>query len=318
VRRALELFGLLACAWLFACGSAGSGSGKDASSTTDADATVISDASPSDAIPMRDASTSSPDATSGADAGAPMDATSATDASWWHPVLDMVWDWQLVTPVVPAAGIQVYEIDMFDNTSTVIASLHGMGAKILCYVDMGSWESYRPDANQFPQSVLGAQYAGFPDERWLDIRQIALLTPIVHARFDLALSKGCDGIEADNVDGYDTTAHESTGFPLTYQDQLTYNRFLASEAHARGMAIALKNDINQIVDLEPDFDCEVSEQCFQYMECTMMMPFLHAGKAVFEAEYQLDPSTYCPMAVQLHISAIRKHPNLDSYRVGCP
>ena len=36
--------------------------------------------------------------------------------------------------------------------------------------------------------------------------------------------------EPDNVDGF----ANGSGFPLTSSDQLAYNRFLATEAHARG------------------------------------------------------------------------------------
>ncbi len=55
-------------------------------------------------------------------------------------------------------------------------------------------------------------------------------------RLDLAVTKGCDGVEPDNMDGY---ANDS-GFPLTAEDQLTFNRFIANEAHRRGLAVGLK------------------------------------------------------------------------------
>jgi hypothetical protein len=45
-----------------------------------------------------------------------------------------------------------------------------MGRRVICYLDVGSWENYRPDASQFPISVRGRRYEGFPNERWLDIR----------------------------------------------------------------------------------------------------------------------------------------------------
>lgn len=53
-------------------------------------------------------------------------------------------------------------------------------------------------------------------------------------RLDVAVYKGCDGVEPDNVDGYTN----NTGFILTAEDQLMYNRFLADEAHERGLLIA--------------------------------------------------------------------------------
>lgn len=246
-------------------------------------------------------------------AGAPQ-----TTGGWWLPTLDSSWDWQLAVPVDTTTVASVYEIDLFDNDVDVIAALHDKGRAVLCYTSMGAWESWRPDAATFPAALRGAVYKGFTDERWLDVRQLDALRPIIKARFDQALQKGCDGIEADNVDGYDTSAHESSGFPLVYADQLAFNRLLAHEAHARGMAIALKNDINQAADLQPDFDCAVSEECFSYGECDFLKPFTMAGKAIFEAEYALDPSQFCADAKARHIGAIEKHQNLDAWRAGCP
>jgi hypothetical protein len=251
----------------------------------------------------------------GADAAS--DGTSQAPG-WWHPTPGMTWDWQLVVPIDQTAMVDVYDIDLFENAADVVAGLHARGRKVICYVDLGSWESYRPDASSFPSSILGAMYVGYPNERWLDIRRIDLLTPIVRSRLDMAKAKGCDAVEADNMDGYDTNTHESSGFPLTYQDQIAYNRFVAGEAHARGMAIALKNDIFQVMDLLSDFDMEVNEQCFQYSECNLVEPFVQAGKPVFECEYNLTADQFCPQAKPLNVSAIQKHVNLDAFRVGCP
>jgi len=67
--------------------------------------------------------------------------------------------------------------------------------------------------------------------------------------------KGCDGVEPDNVDGYTN----DTGFNLTSNDQIQYNKFLANEAHQRGLSIGLKNNLDQIEVLEPFFDFAVNE-----------------------------------------------------------
>jgi hypothetical protein len=144
-----------------------------------------------------------------------------------------------------------------------------------------------------------------------------ILGPIITARFQLAKSKGCDGVEPDNVDGYDTTAHESSGLPLTYADQIAYNERIADLAHSLGMSVGLKNDINQTTDLEPFFDWALSEQCFQYGECQYFAPFTQAGKAVFEVEYSLATSAFCAEANALNFNALRKRNSLDAYRVAC-
>jgi hypothetical protein len=243
--------------------------------------------------------------------------TVTVTSGMWVPAANTSWDWQLTTPVNTAANVTVYEIDMFENSAAVMAALHAQGRKVICYINAGSWENWRPDAASFPASVKGAKYQGFANEKWLDIRAWPILGPIMTARFNLAKSKGCDGIEPDNIDGYDTTAHASTGFPLTYSDQKVYNMRLSALAHSLGLSIGLKNDINQAADLQPAFDWALSEQCFQYGECNFFKPFTDAGKAVFEVEYDRAPATFCPQANALNFNAIAKHPSLDSYRAAC-
>ena len=120
-------------------------------------------------------------------------------------------------------------------------------------------------------------------------------------------------IEPDNVDGYSN----NSGFPLTAQDQLAYNTFLANAAHARGLSVGLKNDLDQVTALQPLFDWALNEQCFQYAECDMLIPFATAGKAVFQAEYEGATSAFCPQAKAMRFSAMLKHLLLDAFREAC-
>ena len=118
----------------------------------------------------------------------------------------------------------------------------------ICYFSAGSFENWRPDAAAFPASVKGSSN-GWPGENWLDIRQWSVLGPIMGARMDLAVSKGCDGVEPDNMDGYSN----STGFPLTAADQITYNTNIANLAHSKGLSVGLKNDV-----IRPPSSCPTS------------------------------------------------------------
>lgn len=261
---------------------------------------------------------------------------SATGADW-PPILDPnpavqppKWDWQLALPVQvnPDPTIKIYDIEMFQNEkSGIVQTLHSKGYKVICYLDTGSWENWRDDAASFPSSILGAVYSGFPDERWLDIRDVnsaksqtgMALATILSARFDRAKNMGCDAIEPDNIDGYDTTAHSASGFPLTYDDQIYFNLWVANQAHSRGMLVGLKNDINQAHDprIYNTFDFVVSEQCFQYNECGYFSHFLGLNKPVFEAEYRLDLAKFCSKAKASRISAIKKRNSLNATRSDC-
>lgn len=231
----------------------------------------------------------------------------------WQPALMTSWQIQFTGRLDQSVNATMYDIDLFDNAASVVASLHAKGRKAICYISAGTWEDWRPDAGQFPSSVKGNDVSGWPGERWLDIRRLDILGPIMKARMDLCKAKGFDGIDPDNVDGYTN----NTGFPLTYQDQLTYNIFLANEAHARGLSIGLKNDLLQVNDLLPYFDWALNEQCFQYDECSYLLPFIRAGKAVFEIEYDLSVSQFCHRANAMNFNAMKKQRSLSAWRQPC-
>ena len=234
----------------------------------------------------------------------------------WRPALNTSWQIQFDTPVDQTVDALLYDIDLFDNDTAVVAALHALGRKVICYTSVGSWEEWRPDADQFPPAVIGNDYLGWPGEKWLDIRQIDQLAPIIRARLDACRDKGFDGVDPDNLDGY----ANATGFPLTAQDQLNYNIWLANEAHARGLAIGLKNDVEQIADLLPYFDWIITEDCFDQGWCDQLLPFVAADKAVFAIEYTdmgMTTEQFCPQANALNFNGLLKHRDLDAWREAC-
>jgi Glycoside-hydrolase family GH114 len=133
--------------------------------------------------------------------------------------------------------------------------------------------------------------------------------------------QGVRRVDFDNVDGYAS----DTGFRLTATGQLRYDTFLANLAHKLGLAVALKNDEQQIPVLLPYFDFAIDEQCFQYAECTTVQnagygldEFTRAGKPVFDIEYTLTLAQFCPAARRDHFNALRKDLTLDAWRQACP
>ena len=200
--------------------------------------------------------------------------------TWQKPQLGSSWYYQLTGELNSSIDADIYDIDLFETSSETIADLHDANRSVLCYLSAGSFEPYREDSDAFNTADLGNTLDGWPDERWLDIRS-ANVQSIIAKRIALAREKGCDGVETDNVDGYTN----DTGFDLTYADQLAYNRFLAQTAHENGLYIALKNDFDQVADLETDFDLVVSEQCLYFNECQKLEPFSSADKPVLNVEY---------------------------------
>ena len=198
------------------------------------------------------------------------------------------------------------------NTQATIDRIHKYKAKAICYISAGTWEKWRPDAKKFSAAVKGKSN-GWRQEKWLDIRQTALLLPIMQTRITMCKNKGFDAIEFDNVDGY----LNNTGFPLSNLDQVYYNSLLANMAHAAGLLAGLKNDSNQITELLPFFDFAINEQCFQYQECDQLRLFINANKAVFNVEYKLKPSKFCRQALSMRFNSIKKRLNLGEEVIFC-
>ncbi|AYL35694.1 MULTISPECIES: endo alpha-1,4 polygalactosaminidase [Streptomyces] len=230
----------------------------------------------------------------------------------WRPRPGTDWQWQLSGRLDTSVDVPVYDIDGFDHSKETVAKLHRDGRKVICYLSTGAWEDFRPDADDFPKSVIG-RGNGWEGERWLDIRRTDVLEPLMAERLDMCRDKGFDAVEPDNMDGY----RNRTGFPLTADDQLRYNRLVARLAHERGMSVGLKNDLDQIPELVDDFDFAVNEQCAQYGECAELTPFVEADKAVFHVEYELSTDRFCADSRRLELSSLLKKYELDAWRRAC-
>ena len=243
----------------------------------------------------------------------PPTPTPPPPGSPWTPPPGTSFQIQFSGTVDTNLAVQMFDVDAYDTSATTIAAIKAKGAKVVCYFSAGSYENYRTDTASFPASVLGNTLSGWPDERWLDIRQVEVLRTIMGKRMDVAKQKGCDGVDPDNMDGYTN----ATGFPLVAQDQINYNKMIAEEAHKRSMSVSLKNDVEQVNALAPYFDFAINEQCFQYNECGAYSAFTGLNKAVFGIEYTLDPAIFCPKANAANFDFIKKNLSLDAFRISC-
>ncbi len=234
-------------------------------------------------------------------------------ASYWTPRPDNSWQIQFSGDLNLDLEVDIFFLDLFDTPEEVISDLHDQSIRVVCYFSAGTLEDWRPDAGSFPATILGNELSDWPGERWLDIRDLQALGPIMMGRIRLAVQKGCDGVDPDNVDGY----INETGFPLTANDQLAYNIFLANAAHQNNLAIGLKNDLEQAEQLLPFFDWALNESCFALDECSLLLPFVKAEKPVFIIEYELKPQEFCPKANQMGVNALQKRLELDAFRFPC-
>ena len=245
-------------------------------------------------------------------------ATVQTDADYWTPAAGRRLQIQYADyPVDMTVNADIFALDLFETPQETIDQLHAEGKKVICYLNTGAWEEYRPDAQDFPETIIGNDYEGWPGEKWLDISRYEEFAPIMQARFDLAAEKECDGIDADNMQNYE----EDTGWNLSADDQRTYNLWLSEQAHRRGMSIGLKNDADQAEQLAAYFDWSLIEDCQVYDFCDMLLPFVEAGKPVFQVEYTdyfSTTSDFCAQAVRHGFSGFLKNRELDAWVSYCP
>jgi hypothetical protein len=243
--------------------------------------------------------------------------TSTAEFVYWKPgTRDRLQIQFTGLPMVLQKDVKVYDLDLFDTDKETVESIHKAGARVICYINAGAWEEWRPDAANYPKEIIGRDYSGWPGEKWLDIRRLDVLEPVLSARFDLCKQKGFDGVEPDNLDGY----QNETGFNLNAADQLTFNKWLANMAHSHGMSIGLKNDPDQMEKLVMDFDFTVMEECLVSEWCDDALPFIQQGKAAYAVEYTDQAkslSPYCDQARKLGVLPLLKHRDLDAWRSTC-
>lgn len=126
----------------------------------------------------------------------------------WTPKVGDTWQIILSHPPILAEAdtattpnVSIFDIDLFDTPTETITQLHKLGKKVICYFSAGSYEDWRPDAKNFTDADKGKQLDGWPGEKWLNIGN-SNVRAIMKKRIELAKSKGCDGVDPDNVDGY--------------------------------------------------------------------------------------------------------------------
>lgn len=222
--------------------------------------------------------------------------------------------WQIqYTGSLEVEDAAIVNIDGADASEEVVSQVRERGGYAVCYINAGAFEPWRADASRYPEGLLGKGMVDWPAERWVDIRRLDILMPILEARMDACLDKGFQAVDPDNVDGwvYDT------GFDLTRADSVALVQALARAAHARGLAIGLKNGIEIISQVVDTVDFAVNEQCVAHGECGAYQPFIARGKAVLHVEYEGSRDSVCS-ARPPGFSTVIKDDALGPDRIACP
>jgi len=107
----------------------------------------------------------------------PLERRQTSPKSIWQPpvgakfqiILDSYFGRNRNAELVPADA-DIYDVDLFDITSDVIQRLHNRGKKVICYMNAGSSESWRPDFASIKAVDKGDVMKEWRREQWLDIR----------------------------------------------------------------------------------------------------------------------------------------------------
>jgi hypothetical protein len=252
--------------------------------------------------------------------------TSGNGTVKWQPAVGVKWQIELLYALNDTSvDADVYDIDLFDNDKTMISKLQGLGRKVICYFSAGTYEKWRSDASDFASADLGNNLHDWPGEKWLDTNSNNV-RKIMQTRLDLAVTKGCDGVDPDNIDAYDN----SNGLKLTKDDAINYVNWLAGQAHSRNLSVGLKNGGAIIDSVLSNMQWSVNEQCAQFTECDTYAAFTEAGKPVFHIEYPKGDTTNnnqavttsqkssaCNAASAGNFSTVIKNMDLDNWVEYC-
>jgi hypothetical protein len=167
-----------------------------------------------------------------------------------------------------------------------------------------------PDAGRIPSRALG-ETAG-SGRRWLDIRDWETLEPVLADRMRLCVRKGFDAVDADATFGYASRS----GFDLTDDDQVTFNRNVAELAHGLGLKVGIRSSAAMAWQVEPRTDFAVTGNCFSAPDCAAFSVFVRAGKAVFDIE-TTSVGDFCPLARAYGYAATRSPAQLDGLADPC-
>ncbi|MFK7602729.1 endo alpha-1,4 polygalactosaminidase [Deinococcus sp. SM5_A1] len=244
------------------------------------------------------------------------------------------WDWQIgaqtQAQVRVPAGITLIDLDGFETTAAQVDSLKKQGLYVVCYINAGSYEPYRPDSARYPARLKLGVDPSWEDEAFVDVRDVfrprSVLADILQERLRICHKKGFQAVEPDNLQNDENVP----GGVISLQDQVDFSGWLADEAHAQGLAIFQKNGPDKVLlkdrtgrRLADKFDGILNESCQEFDECAPLAEYVRRGKPALNVEYK-QKFLNCAEARRLGINSMFKDLYLrggreTAYRrVACP
>ena len=204
-----------------------------------------------------------------------------------------------------APAPKVYDIDAIINPASTVTALHALGAHVICYIEVGAAGNYYSASDEgIPTTyysqyqaagVFGDKVSGYP-EYYLNINSPATVSITEAMINQQCAAKGFDAVETDIDETY-SGSDGATGFTLTQANEVAYMTTLANYMHSLGLAWIIKNPDdtgdNYATLMEPLADGVLSDQCNEYSTCSALSAYF-GHKAIFNAEYNLATSAFCP------------------------
>jgi hypothetical protein len=121
----------------------------------------------------------------------------------WQPAVGS--KFQIMLSAVPKVdsslvpiNATVYDVDLFDTPKSTITALKAKGISVICYFSAGTAEDWRSDYKSFKSTDLGNALPEWEGEVFVNIKSTSVVN-IMKARIRTAASKGCNGIDPDNM-----------------------------------------------------------------------------------------------------------------------
>jgi hypothetical protein len=155
---------------------------------------------------------------------------------------------------------------------------------------------------------------GFPNERWLDVRD-AEVRGLMAARIVRLAQAGCDGVVPASLAAYAA----DSGFDLSLADALAYARFVAEELHRVGLSAGLTGPMEMTAELWRDFDFGLAIGCARRSQCAEFGVFSAAQKPVLYVELgdAGEAPVLCKLANELGFQALVSDPGFTGRCVVC-
>ena len=169
-------------------------------------------------------------------------------------------------------------LDLFSYSKEQVESLKNAGVTVYAYFSLHA-EDWRPDYHKFKELSLDSDLDGWRGEDVVSPKYTKELIEIMKARIDLAIKKGFQGIDPDNVDAWYYYLGGKGDKKQIFSTAAYWNE-VARYAREKGLACGLKNSAFLYGLVKPDFI--MCESAYKWSE---IEGYLRFNVPVFNIEY---------------------------------